>query len=170
MACVSLFDTDTAIDGVTAVLPALPALALLLMSLPDDADSVMSLASVMDALSPTWASVSVMPMLTPIAAPTPVAPPPSCLPLALALLLAKFSAVRDTLPLSVNVTWAPSPIVARLWLRPMLMARAPATPVSAPLEPAVASALKVSVWSSPILDVRACTTRPSEVTCALSSM
>ena len=170
VASVSLFDTETAIDGVTAVLPALPAEAALLSLFFDEAESVMSLAPVMEASSPTCAIVSVMPILTPIAAPTPVAPPPSCLPAALVLLATKFSAFSNTLPLSVNVTWAPLPIVARLWLMPTLTASAPATPVSAPLEPAVASALKVSVWSSPILEVKACISRPSAVTCAPSSM
>ena len=53
VASVSLFDTETAIDGVTAVFPLLPASAALLDSLLDDAESLMSLAPVIEASSPT---------------------------------------------------------------------------------------------------------------------
>ena len=50
------------------------------------------------------------------------------------------------------------------WLKPTLTANAPATPVSAPLEPEVASALKVSTLSPATSGTRASTTSPSAVT------
>ena len=160
----SLFDTETAIEGVTAVLPLLPASALFESSLVEEAESLMSFAPLIDAPSPTCAVVSVMPMLTPIAAPTPVLPPASCLPLAFVELATKFSAVNATSPPSVMVTVAELAIAALLWLMPTLTASAPAMPVSIPLTPAVASAEKLSTLSlDPTCGTSACTIRPSAV-------
>ena len=105
-----------------------------------------------------------MPMFTPMAAPTPVLPPDSCLPLALVVLATKFSAVSVTLPPSVMTTCAPLAMVALEWLIAMLIASAPAMPVSTPLTPAVASAPKVSTLSAlPTVGTSACTVRPSAV-------
>ena len=103
LASVLFSDTETAIDGVTAVLPLLPAAAALVSALLDEAESLMSEAPVIDASSPMCAKVSVMPTLTLMAAPTPILPPPSCLPVALVALATKFSALSSTPPPSRSV-------------------------------------------------------------------
>ena len=83
-------------------------------------------------------------MLSATAAPTPVSPPPSCLPEALVVLDTSFFAVIVTSPPPMRVTEVPSAMAASTRLVTTLMASAPATPVSPPLAPEIASTTKVS--------------------------
>ena len=87
-------------------------------------------------------------MLSATEAPTPVLVASAWLAFASATLATKFSAASDTLPPSVIVTVALLAISPRASLMPTLIASAPATPVSPPLAPACAVAMKVCARSN----------------------
>ena len=141
-ALVSLWPTETAITGVTAVLPAAPPWAKVVNSLDEAAASVRSSAPLSTTPSPTTALVSVMPMLTTIDAPMPNLPEvgPDWLATARALFSTKSCAVSVTSPASVMATCALLAIKAMASVMPTLMAIDPATPVSTPLTPEAALA------------------------------
>ena len=125
-ALVSLLDTDIAITGVSAVSPAAPPSAMVLISLRDEAVRLMSSAPVIFAPLAIMALVSVSPILSAKEAPTPLSPL-SCNAVASAVFEILLSALMiGSRPLERD-TFAPGRSSATTLLIPTLIASAPAT-------------------------------------------
>ena len=82
---------DVASTGVTAVLPAPPPTAVVVMSFFDTAESVTSATPLKSAPFLIRASVWLMPMFRAIAAPMPNLPASACLPVATTTFSTKFA-------------------------------------------------------------------------------